>query len=328
MPALDQTDLDNIAALISPTEAKVDAANSSLTALQGSTAALSDNVDAIGAQLSVGAVTRLPPVHISSYERSNARFNALHDVPSLSAHWNAERGDLVYSDQAGTIPAVVGGFVKGWRDQVNGWLASQVVPTDNITFELTDGFAGVASDATTYSGLDIEAAGGVLFQNRPFSYVFIAHKYADEAATQYALAYSATGTTGVRRVGCALNNNGPKIWSNGRRIGADPYFNAFDRSGLVHGTWSIGTYAFEWSTGIGRVRSNLNDYEAVVLDSTGNSEDGASGRMRIHSGIGTNAGGGVRGPIGEIIVSNPTTIMPDSVLNDIAAGLMAKWGVA
>ena len=327
MATLDQDDLDAIQLLIDPTDAKIDTLASSVSDLAGDVTAIAAGITSIKAATDALAARSIPVVHVSVSETTPV-FNALHDVRNLSANWTAERGDLVYSDAAGTTRATEGGFVKGWRDQVNGWLAAQTVATDNITYEIADGLPGVVSDATTHSGLDIEAAGGVLFQNRPFSYVFIAHKYAAESVTQYALAYSVTGGGGVRRVGCALNNNGPKLWANGRRLDADGYFGAFDRSGLVHGVWSIGTYAFEWASGIVRVRSNLNDYEVIETGSAGNSQDGASGRMRISSSIGTNPGGGVKGPIGEIVVANPATIYTDAEINDISSAMMAKWGVA
>ena len=328
MATLDADDLAAIQLLIDPTDAKIDTLASSVSDLAGDVASVASDVTAIKASTDALAARSIPVVHVSITE-SSPPFNALHDVPSLGAHWTAERGDLVYSNTGGTTKANIGDNVKGWRDQVNGWLATQDGVDDGGLFELENNRPVVRFTGANGQGLEIDAAGDDLFRNIPFAYVFIAHKYSDVETQQFALSY-ATNNSNQYRVGCGLNNNGARLWARSRFDGgteANAILAAEDETD--HGVWSIGSYMFQWSDGLVRVRRNLGNITQAALSTSGNSSDTTTAfRARIGSSLTSSYGTGIIGPIGEIVVSRPSTALTTTQLNDIATAMMAKWGVA
>jgi hypothetical protein len=255
----------------------------------------------------------------------------LHDAPSLAAHWTTERIDYIYSNTDGTVRAGVGDNVKGWKDQINGWLATQDGVDDGPTYEIENNRPVIRFTGVAGQGLEIDAAGDGLFRNVPYAYVFIAHKYANETTQQFAFSHATGNNSNQYRVGCGINNNGPRLWARSR-FDSGTEANAILDAELdsAHGVWSIGTYVFRWADGTVTVRRNVGAFDPdASLGASGNSSDtDALFRARIGSSLTSSYGTGIIGPIGEIVVSLPTTAIGSSQLDDIASAMMEKWGVA
>ena len=330
MATLDQDDLDAIQLLIDPTDAKIDTLASSVASLAGDIVDVASDVSAVKAVTDTLASRNIPLVHVNITGESTPPFNALHDAPALGAHWTSERIDYLYSNTEGTARAEVGGNVKGWRDQVNGWLATQIGADDGPAYVVEDNMPVVQFTGAAGQGLEIDAAGDGLFRNIPYAYVFVAHKYANQPTQQFVFSH-ATNNSNNFRVGCGLNNNGIRLWAKSEFDGgssANAILNSeFESS---HGVWSIGTYAFRWSDGAITVRRDLGTFDPdASLGASGNSSDtNASFRARIGSSLTTNYGNGIIGPIGEIVVCRPASALSSSQLDDIAGAMMEKWGVA
>lgn len=315
---------DNTA--IEATEVKVETAISNLAELTGITAAAAAETLEIKSAIDLLAGQKIPTIHVSGTGSSPA-FNALHDVRSLAASWTADRGDLVYSNLSGTVRATVGGPAKAWRDQVNGWLASQSIEAANVFFDLVDDKPGIVSDGSTNCAFDVESASQDLFRNRPYSYIFTAQKFAfSEVQNQHVLQFS-TATAGTRRVDIAKGFTSNAVFNRGRRLDADTEITATAAQLNETARWSICFFGMEWANGKLLVSKNNGDISEANFPTSGNSGDTASSRRRINGVLGANRNNGVIGPLGEIVVCNPTTALSPSEIKNIIAGMMDKWGV-